>query len=254
MNYLEETKKYYAEWLGVNLELLNQEGMFFSYSPNRDIVQYGYNKPFDLYAYLSGKTTIVTYGQELVRSLDWIQASFKNTKDIIELKRIYFDHFGEILQHDYKYYFSKLPLNIDYSKSKQLKLKDYPAYLQFFKTQYPDSEADSWLGDYYERIVSKDYAFGVYVGDELVSVSDSPDMPYMKDNTIEIGMNTLPTYQNKGYAKIVLGSMLKFITNIPKVPIVSCTSSNIASQHLIESMGFVKLADVVSLSLKPVST
>jgi RimJ/RimL family protein N-acetyltransferase len=249
MNYLDETKKYYAEWLGVSPELLHQAGKFYlSYSPNRDIVQEGYNKPFDLYAYLSGETTIVTYGQELVQSIDWIHSSFKNTKDIAELRRIFYDHFGKILQLDYKYYFSKLPLNIDYSKAKQLTLMDYPAYLQFFKTQYPDSGADLWLGDYYKRIVSKGYAFGLYVGDELVSVSDSPDMPYMKNDAIEIGMNTLPAHQNKGYAKVVLGAMLGFIINIPKVPIVSCTSSNIASQRLIESIGFLKLADVVSLS------
>jgi len=250
MNYLAATKNYYAEWLGVGPELIDQDGKFYTlYSPNRDTVQEGYSKPFHLYAYFSGEATIITYGQALEQSIDWIQSSFENTNDIPELRRNFYDHFGVVLQHDYKYYFSKLPRGIDYFKAKQLTLKDYPAYLQFFRTQYPDSEPDSWLGDYFERMVTKGYAFGMYVGDILVSTSDTPDMPYMNDIAVEIGMNTLPAYQKQGYAKVVLGTTLKFIINNKKVPIVSCTSSNIASQHLIQSTGFVKLADVFSLSL-----
>lgn len=250
MNYLAATKKYYAEWLGVGHELLDLDGMFVTmYSPSRDTVQEGYSKPFDLYAYLSGETTILTYGQALEQSIDWIQSSFEKTDNVSELRRNFYDHFGVVLQHDYKYSFSKLPEGIDYVKAKQLSLKEYPAYLQFFRTQYPDSEPDSWLEDYFERMVTKGYAFGIFIGDELVSASDTPDMPYMKDSAVEIGMNTLPSYQKQGYAKIVLGATLKFIIDNHKVPIVSCTSSNIASQHLIRSIGFLKLADVFTLSL-----
>ena len=217
MNYLDETIKYYAEWLGVSPELVDQAGTFYlSFSPHRDTVQEGYNKPFDLYAYLSAETTIVTYGQALLQSVDWIQSSFKNTKDISKLRGIFYDQFGKLLQHDYKYYFSKLPSDIDCSKANQLTLKDYPAYLQFFKTQYPDSEAETWLADYYKEIVEKGYAFGFYVGGNLVSVSDAPDMPYMKDRAVEIGMNTLLAYRNKGYARIVLGAMLNFYNQYPK--------------------------------------
>jgi len=250
MNYLAATKNYYAEWLAVSPELLDQEGKFYlSYSPNRDTVQDGYSKPFDLYAYLSGQTAIVTYGRKLEQNIDWIRASVENNKDIAELKKVVKERLGKNLQHDYKYYFSELPSGIDFSKARQLTAKDYPAYLHFFKTQYPDSEAETWLADYYKEIASKGYVFGFYIGDELVSASDSPDMPYMKDNAVEIGINTLPAYRNKGYAKVVFGAMLKFINSIHKVPIVSCASSNIASQKLIESTGFVKLADGVSLSL-----
>lgn len=250
MNYLAATKKYYAEWLGVSPELLDQVGKFYVlYSPNRDTIQDGYSKPLDLYVYFSEETRIISYGHTLEQSIDWIQSSFEKTNDIAELRRIFFDRFGIFLQHDYKYCFSELPLGINYSKAKQLSLKDYPAYLQFFKFQYPDSEADSWLGNYYTRLVSKGYAFGIYVDGKLVCVSDSPDMPFMDDKAVEIGMNTLPAYQNQGYAKIVLGAMLKFLINIQKLPIVSCTSSNIASQHLIQSTGFLKLADVFTLSL-----
>ena len=250
MNYLLITKRYYAEWLGVNPKLLDQDGMFyFSYSQNRDVVQLGYNKQLDLYAYLSDETKIITYGRDLEQSADWIQSAFENNNDLEELKVSIHNRFGRNLQHDYKYYFSKLPSDIDYSKANQLTLKDYPAYLHFFKAQFPDSEPETWLADYYKEIAEKGYAFGFYVGDELVSVSDAPDMPYMKDSVVEIGMNTLPAYRNKGYGKIVLGSMLKFIVNIPKVPIVSCTSTNVASQNLIESVGFIRLADVITLSL-----
>lgn len=250
MNYLIATKKYYAEWLGVSPELLDQNGMLYlTYSPNRDSVQIGYQKPFYLYAYLAHQTMIITYGKKLGQNIDWIRAYFENNIDIDGLRKAVKERLGKNIQHDYKYVFSKLPSEIVFTQARQLTREDYPAYLRFFLTLYPNNEAETWLAGYFKKITAKGYAFGLYIGDELVSATDSPDMPYMKESVVEIGINTLSAHRNQGYAKIVFNTMLKFIISIQKVPIVSCTSSNIASQKLIESMGFMKLADVVSLSL-----
>jgi RimJ/RimL family protein N-acetyltransferase len=249
MNYLAETKRYYAEWLSVSSELLDQNGVFCFYSPERDAIQVGYSKSFDLYCYISGQTTIITFGCKLEHSIDWVQEFFQTNGNLAEFKKIVKEKLGKNLQQDFKYYFAESPSDIDVSKARQLTKQDYSSYLHFFKTQYPDSQAETWLADYFNVSTSKGYVFGFYVGDELVSVSDSPDMPYMNENVVELGINTLAEYRNKGYAKIVLGAMLEFVTSIQKVPIVSCASSNIASKKLIEGVGFAKLADVVSLSI-----
>ena len=250
MNYLINTKKYYSEWLGVDPELMDQNAkLYLTYSPNRDSNQIGYLKPFDLYVFLAHQTTIITYGKKLEQNIDWIREYFENNTDIDEFRKVVKERLGKHIQHDYKYVFSKLPSEIDLWQARQLTRKDYPAFLRFFANLYPNIEAETWLSGYFKKITAKGYAFGFYIGDELVSATDSPDMPYMKESVVEIGINTLPAHRNQGYAKTVFYAMLKYIISIQKVPIVSCTSSNIASQKLIESMGFIKLADVVSISL-----
>ena len=250
MNSLALTKRYYADWLSVNPTLLEQQGgEYYLYSPERDTTQEGYNQPFDLYGYLSDQLIIITYGKKLEPHIGWIQDFFHNSNNLTELKKLVKDKLGKHLQHNYKYYFTELPSDLDVSKAKQLTTHDYPAYLRFFKTQYPYSEADTWLEDYFLNIATKGYVFGYYVGKKMVSATDAPEMPYMRDSVIEIGINTLPNYRGRGYAKIVIGAMIEFLMSIQKVPIVSVVSSNTASQKLNECVGFVKLADVISLTL-----
>lgn len=249
MNYLIDTQKYYANWLSVNPDLLNQDGIFCSYSPERDCIQEGYSKPFDLYGYFSQHTAIISCGRKLEKEIDWIQESFQISNDLIEFKKAVEEKLGTYLHHDYKYYFSELPSGIDTAKAKQLTEENFPDYLDFFKSQYPESKAETWLASYFKEIASKGYVFGLYIDEKLVSASDSPSMPYMKEQAVEIGINTLPEHRNKGYAKTVLGAMLKFLSSNQKVPIISCASSNTASQKLIQTLGNIKLADVLSLSL-----
>jgi hypothetical protein len=249
MNYLDETKQYYANWLSVCHDLLNQNETFYLYSPERDIVQEGYSKPFDFYGYYSGRTVIISYGRKVEMDSDWIHEYLPSTTDLFEFKRIVKEKLGKDLHHDYKYYFTQLPTDIDTSKAKQLTEQDYPDYLDFFTTLYPNNQAETWLTCYFNEIASKGYVFGLFLGDKLVSASDSPSMPYLREKAVELGINTLPEYRNRGFAKIVLGAMLKFVISIQKVPIVSCSSSYIASHKLIQSVGFVKLADVISISL-----
>lgn len=249
LNYLAATKNYYAQWLSVPPELLDQAGNFYLYSSERDQVQEGYHKPFDLYGYLTDLTTIITYGRKFEQDHPSVLKTFNEDSDVFQIKETIKEKTGKNLQHDYKYYFTRLPHIVEIEKARQLTQQEYPDFLLFYQTQYPDSQADSWLVDYFDEIVAKGYVFGIFDDDKLVSVSDSLAMSYLKESAVELGINTLPAYRNRGYAKIVLGAMLRFVFSLSKVPIVSSASSNIASQKLVESIGFVKLADGVSLSL-----
>jgi hypothetical protein len=249
MNYLAATKEYYSRWLSVSTSFLDQKGTYCLYSPERDRIQEGYSKPFDFYSYFANRTSILTYGLKLENSMGKILEFYQSYCTLIDVINVIKDGLGVKPQHDIKYYLANIPDGIDVSRAKQLTIMDYPDYLGFFKTQYPNSQPETWLGEYFNEIAQKGYVFGLYVGKKLVSASDSPAMPFMKDMVVELGINTLPEYRKNGFGKIVLSAMLRFVTSLQKVPIVSCVSTNIASQELIQSVGFKKLADVVTLSL-----
>jgi RimJ/RimL family protein N-acetyltransferase len=246
MDYLSVTKQHYAQWLSADPALLDQCGELCFYSPERDTSQAGYPQPFDLYGYFSHQTKILTYGNKLAKHAGWLQNSCKVSHDVEVFKNLVKENLGIQLQHDYKYYFTQLPPNMDKSQARQLTVEDYPAYLRFFKAQYPDSDAETWLFDYFSAITAKGYVFGLFINGALVCASDAPEMPYLKESVVELGINILFPYRGNGYAKIVLSAALDFMTDLGKTPIVSCASSNLASQKLIESVGFKKLADVVS--------
>ena len=76
-----------------------------------------------------------------------------------------------------------------------------------------------------------------------------PDMPYMQDKVQEIGINTLSEYRCKGYAKSVTLSCIKAIIEKGKCPLWSCSTHNTASERLAYSVGFRKLADVLTLGI-----
>ena len=250
IHILEKTKRYYAEWLSVDPAFLDEKSReYFLYSPEREKIPEGYNHSFDMYGYFSGRLKIISYGKKMEPHISHVQDLIHSSNSLTELASSIKDEFNNQFMHDFKYYFTKLPLKMDVSKAKQLAIQDYPAYYEFFKTMYPDSEVETWLEEYFNNIANKGCVFGYFIGEKLVSATDAPQMPYMQDDLVEIGINTLPDCRGKGYAKIVTGAMIKFLVSKQLVPIVSCAASNMASQKLIESLGFVKLADVISLTI-----
>lgn len=248
MDCLPATQQYYANWLSVAPDLLGQHIKLCIYSPERDRSQVGHSRPFDLYGYFSAEATILTYGQKLNQQSEWLWNLLRNHSAPEEFIESAQEQLGRRLQHSYKYYFRGLPAGIDFSRARQLTIEDYPAFLRFFKAQYPDKEPETWLADYFANIAQKGYVFGLFADNELVCASDAPDVPYLQEIIVELGINTLVHQRCKGYAKIVLGATTNFLVCNSKTPIVSCASSNTASQKLIQSVGFVKFADVVSLS------
>ena len=84
----------------------------------------------------------------------------------------------------------------------------------------------------------------------MVSVTDAPGIPYMSDLIVEPGINTLQGYRRCGYGRIAAGAMVEYLLKNGKVPIWSCSAGNQASSRLAESIGYVRFADVLSMSME----
>ncbi|NLV91731.1 MAG: GNAT family N-acetyltransferase [Firmicutes bacterium] len=92
-------------------------------------------------------------------------------------------------------------------------------------------------------------SWGVYRDGRLASATDAPDVPFMKDVVVEMGINTLPEYPRQGLAKTVTGALIKYLLERGRVPLWSCSSDKFASQGLAASLGFVRFADVIAVTL-----
>ena len=146
-----------------------------------------------------------------------------------------------------KYVFSEIKPSDDMAMV--LNEKDYMKYEEFFKKCNPSCRSIDWLEEYFIEMSQKNICVGVCDGEALVCCADAPVMPYMSNEVQEIGINTLTEYRGKGYATSVCRKCINEILKNGKVPQWSTSVNNIASQRLAEKVGFVKLADVITLTL-----
>ncbi|WP_124099008.1 GNAT family N-acetyltransferase [Ruminococcus sp. Marseille-P6503] len=246
MDFLTLTNSYYSEWLGQE-NILNEDfsGVRYVYSEERNRVQTGYPKAFDLYVFCQQNRAVISYGDKMLDKIEICKAKIKSSIPICDLKEILFQIFGTAAGHNVKYVFGK-PISKEFV-SKPLVMTQYEEYLNFFKKNNPECRNTDWLKDYFADMVDRNLCCGYFINGELVSCTDVPDMPYMAQTVQEIGVNTLSGFRGKGYAADVCTSCIKSIIQSKKCPLWSTKAENIASQKLAEKIGFIKLADVLVL-------
>jgi RimJ/RimL family protein N-acetyltransferase len=244
IDYPALTKQYYAQWLGVERAAMDRPGVIAHCSALRDARQKGYSRPFPLYCWISRQTGIVSYSKSIEASVGAILGSVKGDltsgQAIDEIKSSF-----PTVRQGKKFVFGKLPDEIDSSRTVQLTRQDYPAFMKFQLEQYPQPTDMDWLEPYYNSLVDRGYVFGVFVDDHLVSATDAPDMPFMDDQVVEIGINTLKDYRGRGYAKTVVAGLIRHLIKQGMVPLWSCVASNEASRALALSVGFRELAQTI---------
>lgn len=248
MNLSIKTNEYYSKWIGLD-GILNEKfnGVKFIYSSERNKIQKGYPQQFDLLIFYQPERIIFSYGDKSLDQIDKVKQQIKTLVTLDYLKQVLAQEFGDYFNHNIKYVFEKIPQRAVISRP--LEKAEYPKYHDFFTKNNPKCKNTKWLIDYFNEMVSEHLCCGVFVDGILVSCSDAPSMPYMQTDVQEIGINTLNEYKGKGYATDACITCANEIIGNGKCPQWSTTIENIASQKLAEKVGFIKLADVISISL-----
>ena len=249
-DFLNMTNRYFATWAGVDPSDLERRGVFAKYSEERNQKQAGYGRRFDLYCVLKDQTTVISYGSRLENEIQKIVSIFEKQINIEDRKQALHGLLGVKPIHSFKYYFTELPSDLDVSGVVKLTPQDYSEFLQFFKSQHPKVDTEGWHEEYFNSISDKGYVYGIYKDGRLVSATDAGDVPYMTDLIMEPGINTLEGYRKRGYAKKVVSAVISYLLDIDRVPIWSCSATNTASQRLAESLGYRKLLDVITVTMK----
>ena len=190
---------------------------------------------------------IVSYGDKAKPQIEILRDSVDAFKSIEDLKSTLKTIYGKDVGHNIKYVFNGK--KTDDCSAKVLGKNDYQEYENFFKNANPKCSNLDWLRAYFEEMICGNLCLGAYEGSILVSCTDAPGMPYMSDEVQEIGINTLSDYRGRGYATIACQGSVNEILKNRKVPQWSTNISNIASQKLAEKLGFVKLGDVITITI-----
>ena len=247
MDYEEITNNYYAKWLGVTPADFDKNGVRFVYSPQRDTVQKGYSQPFDIFAWIADKNIIVSYGSKTADKIPLLKNLLSPAMSAEDISLILQTHLGGAPRKYIKFGFAKLPeVGV---KSYKMTAADFPLYEAFFAACNPNCRDTSWLHEYYTDMTTRGLCYGEIISGKLVSMNDLPDMPYMESKVQELGINTLPEYQGQGLARRVCATCIHDMIHRGVCPQWSTGSHNEASRRLALSVGFFKIANVLTITL-----
>lgn len=249
MNNYEYTKLYYSHWLGADVSVFENPGITLVKSESRKVRQEGYPANFEVYCLKTGGKLFVSYNPELDAACGFhdVLAGTHCPEDALnELDKM----FPGRVHHRKVFYYTSLPPDIEFRDAVMLTKEDYCHYRRFFTAQNPHLSPDGWMEDYFGYLTENKLCFGIFKDGKLVSVTDSPFVPYIPDIITEPGINTLEEYRRKGYAKAVCAAFIKSATDRGKVPIWSCRHSNLASARLAESLGYLEFAELFTVEGK----
>jgi hypothetical protein len=247
MNFEEITYKYYSHWLGIDYTKMYAKGVFFQYNPERDTKPIGYSQIMDIYVFIKDDLIIVSYGNKAKEKIESLNNKIYKNMNCKLLKNLFELYYNKKVNHSIKYAYNSI---IEFENNVTiLDENHYEMYIEFFKKTNPNCIDCSWVKEYYLEIVSKKYCHGIVIDNKLVSATDAPDMPFMKENVQEIGINTLKEYRGRGYAEKVCLSLIKELLSKNICPMWSTAFDNIASDKLAKRIGFEKFADVLTISL-----
>lgn len=240
---LEITGRYYAQWADVAESAFDAPGIVAVCSAKRDIAPKGYSKPYSFYCLVRGRAIIVSCNKAVSGELTRIAGIFERHKELAA-RREHLKGLYPGLCHKIAFSHSGTVPACETAGAVQLRPEHYGAYLRFFNACSPGANAETWLSGYFNSMVSRGYSFGLFKNDMLVSVSDAPEVPYLGDQVVEIGINTLEAHRGKGYARTVVAAMLEKLLWAGKTPIWVCEAANLGSERLALSVGYEKYADI----------
>lgn len=241
------TLRYYARWLGADETALRAPTVRAVFCANRNIAFAGFSKPDDLVVWMAGATTIISYGDRTAAEAEILVRVAASRVTLERLATEIALRCGQTPAHSVKYSL-RSPSKV-VSSARVLTAEDYTSFEAFFKSCHLKCADLSWLKGYYDDLVARKLAWGVFVDGALVSASDAPDMPFLSSEVQEIGINTRAEFRGHGYAKMACAAAIESLLGRGICPLWSTGVENVASQRLAHSLGFERIADVLTLSL-----
>ena len=139
----------------------------------------------------------------------------------------------------------------DFGTARLLSPSDYPPFEAFFREAHPGADPAGWLQAYFDEKSARGIMAGTFRDGRLISVADTPDMPYLPDRIQHTGIATLPAYRRRGYGAWTAGLAVHRLLALGICPQWDCNVHNAASIALAEKIGFRKYGVAYLLEEEP---
>ena len=139
MNYLEVTRTYYANWLGIAPADFARFEIHLARSSERDKTQLGYGEPFDLYIWVAQGQVLVSYGGKAEAKLPAFAAALHGGMSAREVADLAGKTWGVTPKRNSKFVLGTLPPLTD--PSHLMQGNEYEIYQEFFLACHPGCRA-----------------------------------------------------------------------------------------------------------------
>lgn len=248
IDYQMITRKYYAEWLDCDASDFDG-GVRYVCSSKRDVALYGHSYPMSLSIFDTGSAVVISYSSKFREQINQMQRDCLTYKSFgsrfVEYLNSLFPE--EEIERSIKFVFAGQPSHPGEGVV-PLSRNDFNSFRDF-RLSLGQSEWDG-MREYFENISDMRYCIAKIIDEKPVSMTDAPGMAFMPDMAQEIGINTLPGYRRRGYAREVVSACILKILLDSKCPMWSCDADNLASEKLAYSVGFNKFSDEYHIDIR----
>ena len=125
-------------------------------------------------------------------------------------------------------------------------------FTNFYRKAHPSMskliDPKEWMAEDFKTRVDKKIHYCVFKDGEIVSATESENIPNKPDKMVQLGINTLPEYRRRGYAFIACAAFIKNHLQKGLMPVWECDFNNKASEILAAKLGFCHLGNVFYVS------
>lgn len=232
----EITIAYYSCFTCCDLNKLNSSVTLICDDRRNETLK-GYSGKFTIYCLIKDDKCVVAYASKykdffINHQNDSINSLINNLTKTFSMKKMQLMIFDK----------EKV---LEYGNARILKKEDYPLYEKFFCLDNPNSDPTGWLKDYFESKLGN-FA-GYFINNEIVSLSDTPDMAYLEGKIQHTGISTLKDYRHQSYGKKCVALNTFNLLKKGIVPQYECDINNVASIALADSIGYKKYGEALIL-------
>ena len=101
------------------------------------------------------------------------------------------------------------------------------------------------LFDDYEKHISERVHFCLIINGEIVSITESENIPHEPEGIVELGIRTLKEHRRKGYGTIVCAAFIKQCLKEGNIPVWSVEFDNVASEGMAKKLGFRHMGNIM---------
>lgn len=247
----ETVKKYFGEYLDIGLDTLPGNQVEVLESQRRTEPEKGWGYAVPIWAFVFDNKAVISTSPEYYQKLSSIPRKGVGVDTLLD------DDFCQELagrvspelrvRRHYVYSCSSPRLKIHpLSECRQMTGTDTAEFIRFSQEIYPEIDVECETNDII-RNINDGIAYGVFLNGKMVTRSYAPHIAHMQDRVEEIGVDTHHDLRNKGYGRSALSETTGAVLNINRVPICRVSRNNIASQRIVESVGYFKIADSIEV-------
>jgi predicted GNAT family acetyltransferase len=237
---------YFSTYLGADLQNVKAGEIVVARSTRRMQPEYGWGYTVAAWLFCYGDATMISAQPALVEAVSKALDAHHDAHNVDAVMQALMPAIANNgTRHHFIYTASDDSVQrITSPQVRCLTMQDIDAFIDMSRAMYPEIDEECERNDI-TRNIEDGIAFGAFVDGRMVTRCYAPHIAHMQDRVEEIGIDTLETYRNRGFASAALAGSTLATLAIGRLPIYRVSIYNTPSIRIVERVGYRRVAESV---------